>query len=341
MKNILRAIFILTIVVSCKKESTNDNNDFVTISGEITNTSTNEITIQNQNYTKTIPLDPLGTFKDTLHLEDGFYALNNGDQNTIVQLKKGYDIKISYDAENQVETLSFSGLGAVTNNYFADKIRLQESDGFLDFNAYFLLEKPAFEAKVNGIKSTLDALLSNAQGIDSTIIENEQRTNQQLLQFLARSYPEKHKILTILSKGKPSPTFTYPDINGKKISLKSLKGKYVYIDVWATWCGPCKVQIPYLKEIEAKYEGKNIAFIGLSIDTQENKDKWMKMVEERDLNGYQILADKDWQSDFIKGYYITGIPRFILIDPDGNIVSADAPRPSEPALLQLFEDLNI
>ncbi len=69
--------------------------------------------------------------------------------------------------------------------------------------------------------------------------------------------------------------------------------------------------------------------------------KWMKMVEERDLNGYQILADKDWQSDFIKGYYITGIPRFILIDPDGNIVSADAPRPSEPALLQLFEDLNI
>ena len=341
MKKSLVAIFILALIVGCNKQQTSEIKDYVTISGKITNKTSDKLTIRNQNYSKTIPLDASGAFKDTLKIQEGFYAINSGDQNIVVQLKNGFDMNMTYDAEKQVETLSFSGLGAVTNNYFADKVRIQESDGFLDFNAYFVLDKPEFDVKVATAKSTLDNLLSNAQGLDSVIVVNEQRTNKQLLQFLTGSYAEKHKILTTLAKGKPSPMFTYPDINGNKVSLNSLKGKFVYIDVWATWCGPCKVQIPYLKEIEKNYEDKNIAFIGLSIDTQENKDKWEKMVEERDLKGYQVLADKDWQSDFIKDYYISGIPRFILIDPDGNIVSADAPRPSEPALLKLFDDLNI
>jgi thiol-disulfide isomerase/thioredoxin len=341
MKNIFRAIFFLAILISCKNEKIADTNSFVTFSGKITNKESDEITIQNQRYSKTISLDAEGMFQDTLKVEDGFFALNNGDQNIVVQLKNGYNMNMTYDSENQVETLTFSGLGAVTNNYFADKVRLQESDGFLDFNAYFVLEQSEFDTKIAEMKMTLDNLLSNAQGLDSLVVKNEQGTNQQLLQFLMRSYPEKHKILTTLAKGKPSPMFTYPDINGKNLSLKSLKGKYVYIDVWATWCGPCKVQIPYLKKIEKDYEDKNIAFIGLSIDTQENKDKWLKMVEERDLEGYQVMADKDWQSKFIKDYYITGIPRFILIDPEGKIVTADAPRPSEPSLLKLFDELNI
>jgi thiol-disulfide isomerase/thioredoxin len=341
MKNILLIALGLFLVISCKKESTTSANDFVTISGDITNQKSNEITIANQNFSKVIALDNSGKFKDTLKVDDGFYMFKNGDQKIVVQLKNGFDINVVYDADKPMESLSFSGLGAVPNNYFADKVRLQESDGFLDFNSYFVLDKPEFESKVNGIKSTLDNLLSNAQGLDSTIVVNEKKINQQLLSFLSGSYVEKHQILTALAKGKTSPLFSYPDINGKNISLASLKGKYVYIDVWATWCGPCKVQIPYLKEIEEKYKGKDIAFVGLSIDTQENKKKWEKMVEERGLGGYQVLADSDWKSTFIKEYYITGIPRFILIDPEGNIVSADAPRPSEPALLKLFDDLSI
>lgn len=341
MKNILITLLGLFLVFSCKNENTTDTNDFVTISGNITNNKSEEIIIANQNFSKVITLDTSGKFKDTLKVEDGFFMFKNGDEKIIIQLKNGFDIDLTYDSDNPIESLKFSGLGALANNYFANKVRLQESDGFLDFNSYFILEKPEFDSKVAEVKSTLDNLISNAQGLDSTIVANEVRTNQQLLGFLTGSYAQKHEILTKLGKGKTSPTFTYPDINGKNVSLNSLKGKYVYIDVWATWCGPCKVQIPYLKEIEEKYEGKNIAFVGLSIDTQENKSKWEQMVKERGLGGYQVLADKDWKSDFIKGYYITGIPRFILIDPEGNIVSADAPRPAEPALLKLFEDLNI
>lgn len=145
-----------------------------------------------------------------------------------------------------------------------------------------------------------------------------------------------------LVRGMPSPQFTdYENHKGGTMSLTDLKGKYVYIDVWATWCGPCKREIPYLKEIETKYHGKNIEFVSTSIDRMQDHEAWVEMVKERQLSGHQLFADKDWQSDFVKGYAIEGIPRFILIDPDGNIVSADAPRPSNPKLIELFNELKI
>lgn len=146
---------------------------------------------------------------------------------------------------------------------------------------------------------------------------------------------EKNKNLT---KGKPSPQFVnYENHKGGDMSLNDLKGKYVYVDVWATWCGPCIREIPSLKEVEKKFHNENIEFVSTSIDQSKDHDKWITMVNEKELGGVQLMADKDWSSDFVKGYAIQGIPRFILIDPDGNIVSADAPRPSDPKLIELLE----
>jgi len=340
MKSLLITFLSLFLIVSCKKEAI-DTNTFATISGQISNSKSDKITIANQKYSKTITLDKTGQFNDTLQIEDSFYMLRNGEQRTVIELKKGYDINIKYNSNKLVETLSFSGLGAITNNYYANKQRLQESDNFLDLNTLYTLNEDDFSTKVNFISKTLDNLITNAQGLDTTIIENEKKSNQQLLSFLTRTYAEKHEIFSKLPKGKISPTFTYPDINGKNISLNSLKGKYVYIDVWATWCGPCTVQIPYLKKLEESYKDKNIAFVGLSVDTQENKSQWEAMVKQRGLKGYQVLADNDFRSNFVQEYYIKGIPRFILIDPEGKIISPDAPRPSEPSLIELFDELNI
>ena len=79
------------------------------------------------------------------------------------------------------------------------------------------------------------------------------------------------------SRTLPSPDFKGQDINGKTLSLKDFNGKYLYIDVWATWCGPCKKEIPFLKELEKKFEGKNITFLSLSTD--QNKTDWENMVK--------------------------------------------------------------
>ncbi len=148
--------------------------------------------------------------------------------------------------------------------------------------------------------------------------------------------------LKSINEGQPSPKFTdYENNAGGTLSLDDLKGKYTYIDVWATWCGPCIKEIPDLKRIEKEYHGKNINFLSISIDASKDYDKWKKMIVDKELGGIQLMADKAAQSKFLKDYFITSIPRFILIDPDGKIVDKHAPRPSSSELIELFNELNI
>jgi len=156
----------------------------------------------------------------------------------------------------------------------------------------------------------------------------------------------KFNVLRSLEKGMKSPVFNnYENFNGERTSLSDLEGKYVYIDVWATWCGPCIREIPSLKVIEKKYENKNIHFVSLSIDERNrpryNYEAWRKMIVEKELTGIQLFADNAFNSKFTKAYGIDSIPRFLLIDPEGNIVSGNAPRPSDPKLVELFNSLGI
>ena len=151
----------------------------------------------------------------------------------------------------------------------------------------------------------------------------------------------KYERIKTLKKGSPSPSFNYPDSSGKNISLESLKGKLVYVDVWATWCGPCKAQIPFLKQLEEKYREEDIAFVSLSIDQLKNISKWKDMIVDKELEGIQIIADKAWRSKFVTDYVIEGIPRFILIDKDGNLMDPMAPRPAvyKEGEMQLNEEI--
>ena len=150
---------------------------------------------------------------------------------------------------------------------------------------------------------------------------------------------ERYKMLQTITKGKHSPTFDYENHKGGTTSLDDLKGRYVYIDVWATWCGPCIREIPALKETVKHYQGKNIHFVGISIDEPKDYEKWKTMVTEKEMAGFQLMADNNWESEFVTKYGILGIPRFILVDPEGNIVNADAPRPSDPKLKELLDSL--
>ncbi|MFD2916053.1 TlpA family protein disulfide reductase [Psychroserpens luteus] len=172
----------------------------------------------------------------------------------------------------------------------------------------------------------------NMEAIYNFFVENT--TNEDTKKKLTSTF-EKNKNLI---KGRPSPQFVnYENHKGGELSLTDLKGKYVYVDVWATWCGPCIKEIPSLKEVEKQFHSENIEFVSTSIDQVKDHDKWVSMVKDKDLGGVQLMADKDWSSKFVRDYGIQGIPRFILIDPNGNIVSADAPRPSDPKLVELLE----
>jgi thiol-disulfide isomerase/thioredoxin len=139
--------------------------------------------------------------------------------------------------------------------------------------------------------------------------------------------------------GSPGINFTYKDINDKEVSFADLRGKVVYIDVWATWCAPCKQEIPYLKKLEEEFKGKDIQFVSISMDKPKHHEKWKKFVEDNELTGIQLFADNAFDSKLAKDYQINSIPRFLLFDKDGLIVNADAIRPSNPDLKGLLEDL--
>jgi thiol-disulfide isomerase/thioredoxin len=126
--------------------------------------------------------------------------------------------------------------------------------------------------------------------------------------------------------------FSYPDRNGKMHKLSDNLGKVVLIDVWATWCKPCLAEQPALEELEKSFEGKNVTFISLSIDT--DKAKWKDMIESKKLSGLHLYSNN--QGAFLKDYEVESVPRFILFDKNGKTVSFDAARPSDPKLKDLI-----
>lgn len=134
-----------------------------------------------------------------------------------------------------------------------------------------------------------------------------------------------------------APAFSLNSIEGNTVSLSDLKGKYLYVDIWATWCRPCLQQIPAMKEIEEKYRGQNIEFVSISVDRDADKGKWIKMVQEKEMKGLQLFAGK--QTSFSSDYKISSIPKFLIIGKEGEIINANAPRPMDYKTGQLNQEL--
>ena len=143
-----------------------------------------------------------------------------------------------------------------------------------------------------------------------------------------------------IKKGDLSPKFVdFKNFAGGTTSLDDLKGKYVYINVWATWCHYCREEIPFLNDIEKRYHNKNIEFVSISVDEKSTYNTWINMVTDKQLIGIQLLADNALESQFLKDYGINATPKFMLIDPEGKVINSNAPRPSYPELTVLLDGL--
>lgn len=141
-----------------------------------------------------------------------------------------------------------------------------------------------------------------------------------------KNVEDKLEILASLAAGNPAPDFKFVNLAGDSMTMADFKGKVVYIDVWATWCGPCIAEHPYMEKLQKQYEDKNVAFLAISVDS--SPEPWKKMVDKKKLGGVHLYAEGAWDATIMKKYAISGIPRFILIDQEGNIVNANAARPS-------------
>ncbi len=344
-KKIIFIVAMFGIIISCNKEH---SKEYATISGVIANNNAKEIVITSKGFSKIIPINLDGSFKDTLKIKtNGYHTFSDSKNKANLFISNGNDISIQYDYSDFDNTLVFTGSGSETSQYFVDKRKFDVKEDIRNYKSFFNLEKDAFATKIKTIELGISNLLDRPN-IDSVIKVQELKNNKRLIGYLKQNYAKEKQFNTVLAKGKPSPKFPkLENFKGAKKALDDFKGKYVYVDVWATWCGPCKQQIPFFSKLIEEYKDKNIVFVGISTDSarrngtiEKANTKWRAMVKTKKMKGVQLFAGTStFNADFYRPYVINGIPRFILIDPDGNIVDANAPRPSQSQLKTLLNSL--
>lgn len=144
------------------------------------------------------------------------------------------------------------------------------------------------------------------------------RNTETALNFMKALEPLKHT-----APGAMAPDFTQNDVNGVPVKLSSFRGKYVLLDFWASWCGPCRQENPNVVRVYNKYKEKNFTIIGVSLDRQTARADWLAAIKNDGLNWTQVSDLKYWSNAAAALYYVSAIPANFLIDPNGKIIAKD------------------
>jgi len=208
---------------------------------------------------------------------------------------------------------------------------VNSSEGFSETSDVFVL----FLEKLAELN--LDPLIKDRLGLENskfgfTYAQDKQKYYETYMKFATidaykNEFQKRYDKLKT-ERGNPSPDFKFESIDGKEYTLNDFKGKYIYFDLWASWCTPCFTQIPNFKLLEKEFNEK-INFV--SIAWNDDKQRWKQTVLDKELTGFQLFSENK-EHPFFKFYGVKSIPRFILLDKEGKIIESNARQPTDKNL---------
>ena len=192
----------------------------------------------------------------------------------------------------------------------------------------------AHQYALGGIMRAMDRNKHDLYGTYAKLFINTYKAE---LPQITAGIERRYNVLTQFQVGKVAPDFTQNTPEGEELKLSDLRGKYILIDFWASWCGPCRRENPNVVRMYDKYKAKGFDILGVSLDRDQGR--WLKAIEQDQLGWLHVSDLKGWQNAVAKQYNITSIPKTILLDPEGKIIGKNLRGPSlEQKLEEIFGD---